>query len=53
MTVRDIKRKQEPAVAVIIMGKVRSLANKTDELAALIRIQRVHFPDQSVAKPVF
>ncbi|KAI4873044.1 hypothetical protein NFI96_028699 [Prochilodus magdalenae] len=34
------KRRYKPCLPSIIMGNVRSLANKTDELSALIRTQR-------------
>ena len=63
------KRRHRPAVPAIVMGNVRSLGNKTDELAALIRSQREyrecsvlcftetrlhsHIPDHSVAVPGF
>ena len=63
------KRRHRPAVPAIVMGNVRSLGNKTDELAALIKSQRQyhkcsvlcfteiwlhsHIPDHSVAFPGF
>ncbi|KAI4874712.1 hypothetical protein NFI96_009725 [Prochilodus magdalenae] len=37
---RERKRRYKPCLPSIIMGNVRSLANKTDELSALIRTQR-------------
>ncbi|KAI3359122.1 hypothetical protein L3Q82_002666 [Scortum barcoo] len=59
--------KEKPAVPAIIMGNVRSLGNKTDELAALVKTQREnrecsifcfsetwlhsHIPDSSVEIP--
>ncbi|XP_014834141.1 PREDICTED: uncharacterized protein LOC106911834 isoform X2 [Poecilia mexicana] len=36
---REKRRRHKPAVPAIIMGNVRSLANKADELAALVRTQ--------------
>ena len=63
------KRGHRPAVPAIIMGNVRSLGNKTDELHALIKSQREyrecsvlcftetwlhsHIPGHSVAVPGF
>ncbi|XP_036944052.1 uncharacterized protein LOC119013532 [Acanthopagrus latus] len=37
---REKQRRHKPAVPAIIMGNVRSLGNKTDELAALVKTQR-------------
>ncbi|XP_030263833.1 uncharacterized protein LOC115575723 isoform X2 [Sparus aurata] len=37
---RAKKRRHRPAVPAIVIGNVRSLGNKTDELAALIKSQR-------------
>ena len=63
------KRRHRLAVPAIVMGNVRSLENKTDELASLIKTQREyrecsvlcftetwphsHIPDHSVAVPGF
>ena len=40
MKQRAKRRRHRPAVPAIVMGKVRSLGSKTDELAALIKTQR-------------
>ena len=63
------KRRHIPAVPAIVMGNVRSLGNKTDELVALIKTQKEyrecsvlcfmetwlysHFLDHSVVVPSF
>ena len=63
------KWRHSPAVPAIVMGNVRSLGNKTDKLAALIKSQREyhecsvlcfmetwlhsHIPHHSVAVPGF
>lgn len=64
---REKRRRHKPAVPAIITGNVRSLGNKTDELAALVKTQREyrecsifcfsetwlhsHIPDSSVEVP--
>ena len=66
---RAKKRRHRPAVPAIVMGNVRSLGNKMDELPALIKTQREyhecsvlcltetwlhsHIPDHSVTVPGF
>ena len=39
---REKKQRYKPSLPSITMGNVRSLANKTDELAGLVRTQRVY-----------
>ncbi|KAK0135139.1 putative RNA-directed DNA polymerase from transposon X-element [Merluccius polli] len=66
---REKKRRFKQAVPAVIMGNVRSLGNKTDELAALVKTQReyrecsifcftetwlhLRIPDSSVEIPGF
>ncbi|KAK0155060.1 hypothetical protein N1851_002626 [Merluccius polli] len=65
---REKRKRHKPAVPAIIMGNVRSLGNKMDELSALVKTQREyrecslfcfsetwlhsHIPDSSVEVPV-
>ncbi|KAK7922573.1 hypothetical protein WMY93_009475 [Mugilogobius chulae] len=66
---RERKRRFRPVLPSVIMGNVRSLSNKTDELAALTRYQReyrdtslmlftetwltTHIPDSAIAMDNF
>ncbi|XP_075955445.1 uncharacterized protein LOC142957475 [Anarhichas minor] len=66
---RAKRRKYKPSVPAIVMGNVRSLANKTDELGALVKPERdfrecsvmcftetwlhADFPDHSASVPGF
>ncbi|KAK7945276.1 hypothetical protein WMY93_001004 [Mugilogobius chulae] len=66
---REKKRRFRPVLPSVIMGNVRSLSNKTDELAALTRYQReyrdtslmlftetwltTHIPDSAIAMDNF